>query len=516
VGQIKKLKSYVAGAWVEGGGTILVNPATEEPLADAGTSGVDFKAAMEHARREGNPALRSMTFAQRGDLIGKIASALHGVREELIELSIASGGNTRGDAKFDIDGAIGTLAHYAELAKKLGDRRWLLDGEEEPLGRSPRFAGRHILTPFAGAAVHINAFNFPAWGFGEKAAVALLAGMPVITKPATSTALLAYRIMEVVIGAGILPPGALQFICGGVGDLLDHLTCQDVLSFTGSSETARTLRVHPAVVRNSVRLNVEADSLNAAVLGPDVDRESKTYDLFLLEVVREMTQKAGQKCTAVRRIFAPAGLVEQVRDDLIAQIRSVKVGNPAAKEVRMGPLATRAQMRDVLAGIDRLAARAKPVLGNQGRGPLVDVPEGKGYFVSPTLFHAADARASEIHDREIFGPVQTLMGYSGKAEEASALVNLGSGGLVSSVYTDDREFAAEMVARVAPYHGRIHLGCDKIADASLGSGAVLPQMMHGGPGRAGGGAELGGLRGMSFYLQTTAVQGLKPLLEKIL
>jgi 3,4-dehydroadipyl-CoA semialdehyde dehydrogenase len=515
---MRTLKNYVGGRWVEGSGprAKLFNPTTEEVVAEAGTGGVDFQAALAFARERGNPALRSLTFTERGEMLRKIAAALHSRREELIEISVANGGNTRGDAKFDIDGGIGTIAHYAELGKKLGDRRWLLDGDQEPLGRGPRFAGQHIRVPFAGVAVHINAFNFPAWGFAEKAAVALLAGMPVVAKPATSTAWLAHRVGEIVVEADILPEGALTLLCGGVGDLLDRLMCQDVLSFTGSSATAQALRVRDAVVRNSVRYNVEADSLNAAVLGPDVDRDSKTYDLFLLEVAREMTQKAGQKCTAVRRIFVPAAAVDQVKEDLIAQIRGVKVGNPATKEVRMGPLATRQQLDDVRAGIERLKGCAEAILGGGGRGELVDVPEGKGYFVAPTLFYSADPRAAHVHDHEVFGPVQTLLPYSGTADEAAALVNLGAGALVASAYTDDKEFAQELVARIAPYHGRIHLGCDKIADASLGSGAVLPQMMHGGPGRAGGGEELGGLRGLSFYLQRTAVQGLKPLLEKIL
>ncbi len=508
----KKLASYIGGEWIPGSGTPLFNPTTEEVVAETGTGGINFKHALEFARTQGNPVLRSMTFAQRGELIGKVVGALHAVREELIDLSVLNGGNTRGDAKFDIDGAIGTLQYYAELGKKLGDRKWLLDGAQEPLGRSPKFAGQHLFTPLAGAAVHINAFNFPAWGFGEKAAQAWLAGMPVVTKPATSSALLAHRIVELI--APLLPAGALQFICGSTGDLLDHLSGQDVLSFTGSSDTARSLRLK--VIAQSVRMNVEADSLNAAVLGPDVDRESKTYDMFLLEVAREMTQKAGQKCTAVRRIFVPEDKAGQVKEDLINQIKLVKVGNPASKDVRMGPVATKQQWTDVAAGIERLKKCGEAILGGGGRGTLIDVPEGKGYFVAPTLFFAPDASQPAIHDHEVFGPVQTLMPYSGKAEDAARLVNRGGGALVSSAYTDEKDFAAEFVAAIAPYHGRVHLGCDKIADASLGSGAVLPAMFHGGPGRAGGGQELGGMRGLEFYWQRTAVQGLKPLIEKIL
>ncbi|MCZ6688160.1 MAG: 3,4-dehydroadipyl-CoA semialdehyde dehydrogenase [Planctomycetota bacterium] len=514
----RRLASYVCGEWVEGKGSFvpLHNPTTEEFLAETSTEGVDFRACLEYARTRGNPSLRSLTFAQRGVLVGKLAKAIHEQREELIEISIASGGNTRGDAKFDIDGGTNTLAYYAKLGEKIGDRTFLLDGEPEQLSRNPRFVGRHIQTTLLGAAVHINAFNFPAWGFAEKAAVAILAGMPVISKPATSTSVLAHRIMEIVVEAGILPDGALQFICGGTGDLLDHLTCQDTLSFTGSGSTAELLRAGKAVIQNSVRANIEADSLNAAVLAPDVERESKTYDLFLIEVQREMTQKAGQKCTAVRRILVPEGMVEQVQEDLIQQIRTVKVGNPALKAVRMGPLATKRQQEDVTEGIERLRGVAEAIHGDGSRGDLVEVPDGVGYFVGPTLFRASQSDAPEIHGHEVFGPVQTILPYSGKPEDATRLVNLGAGGLVASLYTDKVDFAEPFVFGSAPFHGRLHIGSGKIADHSLGSGAVLPQMLHGGPGRAGGGEELAGLRGLSFYLQRTAVQGLKTLLEKFL
>lgn len=515
---IRKLKSFVSGEWVEGTGTpvTLYNPTTEKAIAETGTQGVDFSGCMNFARERGNPALRSLTFAQRGDLIGRMSKVIHEHREELIELSITSGGNTRGDAKFDLDGATGTLAYFASQSKKLGDRKFLTDGDVQQLGRNPRFVGQHIQVPFMGAAVQINAFNFPAWGFAEKAAVALLAGMPVVTKPATSTAVLSYRIMEIVIAADIFPVGALSFIAGSAGDLLDHLTCQDVLSFTGSSTTAQMLRSHPSLIHNSVRLNVEADSLNAAVLGPDADFDSKTYDLFLLEVSREMTQKAGQKCTAVRRLFVPEAIIDQMSEDLVNQIKTVRVGDPGLREVRMGPLATASQLEDVRGGLDRLKGCGKSLLGDGGRGELVGIDHDKGYFMSPVLIRAADPESSVVHDHEVFGPVQTLMPYSGKAVDASRYVNLGLGGLVSSVYTDDRDFAREMVMSVAPYHGRIHLVGEKVAEHSMGSGAVLPQMLHGGPGRAGGGEELGGLRGLAFYMQRTAIAASKPLLERII
>jgi 3,4-dehydroadipyl-CoA semialdehyde dehydrogenase len=513
------LKSYVCGRWVEGTGerARLVNPTTEEVLAETSTEGIDFKACLEYARERGNAALRELTFAERGKLLAAMASAMHARREELVELAIANGGNTRGDAKFDIDGATFTLSTYAALGESLGNAKFLVDGESIQLGRSPRFVGQHINVPLTGAAVHINAFNFPAWGYAEKAAVALLAGMPVVSKPATSTAVVAARITEILVEANILPEGALSFVAGSTGDLLDYLTSQDVLAFTGSGDTGARLRGRPNFIRDSIRINVEADSLNAAVLGPDVDPEGDTYDLFLREVVRDMTQKAGQKCTAIRRIFAPEQVVSRVRDDLRERLAAVRVGNPALAEVKMGPVSTADQLESVREGIELLRRSGEMVHGDGGRGQLVGVEGERGFFIAPVLMYAAQPEAAtEIHAHEVFGPVATLMPYSGDAAAASRLVRMGGGGLVSSAYTDDREWATQMVLGIAPYHGRVNVGSEKIAEVSPGPGTVLPQLVHGGPGRAGGGEELGGLRGMGLYMQRTAVQGLKPLLEKIL
>jgi oxepin-CoA hydrolase/3-oxo-5,6-dehydrosuberyl-CoA semialdehyde dehydrogenase len=516
---MKILKSYVCGKWVEGTGerAKLVNPTTEEAIAETSTEGVDFKACVEYARERGNAALREMTFAERGKMLAAMSSAVHAHREELVELAIANGGNTRGDAKFDIDGATYTLSTYAALGESLGGAKFLVDGESIQLGRSPRFVGQHIHVPLTGAAVHINAFNFPAWGYLEKAAVALLAGMPVVSKPATSTAVVAARITEILVEANVLPEGALSFVAGPTGDLLDHMTAQDVLAFTGSGETGAKLRGRPHFIRDSIRVNVEADSLNAAVLGPDVDPDGDTYDLFLREVVRDMTQKAGQKCTAIRRIFAPETVVARVRDDLRDRLAEVRVGNPALGEVKMGPVSTADQLQAVREGLELLKRSGETVFGDGGRGQLVGVEGDRGFFVSPVLLYAPQAEAAgAVHEREVFGPVATLMPYSGDAAEAARLVRLGGGGLVSSAYTDDRDWAAAMVLGIAPYHGRVNLGSEKVAEVSPGPGTVLPQLVHGGPGRAGGGEELGGVRGMGLYMQRTAVQGLKPLLEKIL
>jgi 3,4-dehydroadipyl-CoA semialdehyde dehydrogenase len=517
---MKTLKSYVAGQWVAGRGkaVTLYNPTTEEPVAETSTEGVDLAAAVRHARERGVAALQELTFAQRGQLLQAASNALHAKRDELLDLAVTCGGNTRGDAKFDVDGAIGTLAFYARLGESLGATRFFVDGQGGQLGRSPKFHGEHVLVPRRGVAVHINAFNFPAWGAAEKAAVALLAGVPVITKPATSTALVTARMVEVLIEAGALPEGALQFICGSATGLTDHLGPQDALAFTGSSDTAATLRAHDAFVRRGARINIEADSLNAAILGADVEEGSETFDLFVREVVVDMTQKAGQKCTAIRRVLVPRPRVDAVRAALTEALAQIKTGDPSLKEVKVGPLATASQLRDVRAGVERLKTAAKAVVGAQGdgRGALTGIQGAKGYFLSPVLFEAEDAlKATEVHRHEVFGPVATLLPYSGDGAEAARVVALGDGGLVASIYTDDADLSTQVVLGLAPYNGRVNVGSAKVAEQSLGPGAVLPQLVHGGPGRAGGGEELGGVRGMGLYLQRTALQGYKPLLEKL-
>ncbi len=510
------LRSYLQGRWVEGGSPqTLVNPATEEPLARAGSAGLDLAAALEFARRTGGPALRELTFAQRGQLLQAMADALQARRDELLDLAVRNGGNTRGDAKFDVDGATFTLSAYAELGKGLGEAPFLVDGEGISLARSPRFHGQHLMVPRRGVAVHVNAFNFPAWGLAEKAAVALLAGVPVLSKPASSSAMAAHRIVEILAEKQVLPPGALSLLVGSAGDLLDHLGPQDVVAFTGSSDTGAKIRVLPPVIRHSVRVNVEADSLNAAVLGPDVDPGSDTYDLFVKDVIRDITQKAGQKCTAIRRAMVPAAVADRVRDDLADRLRAITVGNPAHEGVRMGPVATAAQLEDVRRGIDLLARDGRLVHGDAALTP-VGVEPGKGFFVGPVLLEVEPgADAPSVHSHEVFGPVATVVPYSGGAAEAASLVARGRGGLVSSVYSEDAAFTSQAVMELAPFHGRIFLGSAKIAEMSPGPGTVLPLLVHGGPGRAGGGEELGGLRGLAFYLQRVALEGSRPTIERI-
>jgi oxepin-CoA hydrolase/3-oxo-5,6-dehydrosuberyl-CoA semialdehyde dehydrogenase len=515
---MKTLRSYLGDRWVEGSGApqTLVNPATEAPLAQVSSDGLDLAAALDHARAKGGPALRALSFAERGALLKGMAQALQAHRDELLDLAVANGGNTRSDAKFDVDGAIFTLMTYAEIGEKLGAARFFVDGEGMQLGRSPRFHGQHVSVPRHGVAVHINAFNFPAWGFAEKAAAALLAGMPVLSKPATSSAMVAHRVMEILVEKKVLPEGALSLLVGAPRDLPALLGSQDVLAFTGSGDTGMRIRALPNIIRESVRVNVEADSLNAAVLGPDAGAGSDMYELFLKDVLRDMTQKAGQKCTAIRRVLAPEALAAAVRDDLAEGLRAVRVGNPAMDEVRMGPLATGAQLADVREGVGKLGAEGKAVFGSAAALAGVGAPAGKGFFLSPVLMEfAKDALAASVHAREVFGPVASLLPYSGKGADAAAIVARGNGGLVSSVYSEDAAFLEEIVTGIAPYHGRLFLGHPKI-EQSPGPGTVLPQLVHGGPGRAGGGEELGGVRALAFYMQRVALEGSRPVIQKLI
>jgi 3,4-dehydroadipyl-CoA semialdehyde dehydrogenase len=513
---MKTLKSYVQGSWREGQGSFvtLVDPSTEEEIARASSEGIDFGAVLAWARERGGPALRAMTFGQRAALLKEISKVLRDHRDELLDLSARNTGTTKPDGSFDVDGASGTLAYYASVGWRLGDRTFLSEGEGVQLAKTEGFYGRHILVPRPGVAVHINAFNFPAWGFAEKAACALLAGMPVITKPATATALVTERCIELIVEAGFLPEGALQLIVGSTGDLLDRLGPDDVLAFTGSADTALSLRSRDNLLAANTRVNVEADSLNAAVLAPDVQDGSATFGLFLKDVVREMTQKTGQKCTAVRRILVPSDRLGAVQDALIEKLSKVVVGNPADPSVRMGPVATAQQLKDTLQGIGELGKAAKIVHGTGERTDGVGAPEGKGFFVQPTLLRSDDARsAGPVHTREVFAPVATLLSYDGTAGDAAGIVALGGGTLVTSAYTDDAGWAGDFVARGGGGTGRIYIGSEGSAGDAPGSGAALPQTLHGGPGRAGGGEELGGLVGVKLYLQRVAVQGTKTLVD---
>jgi len=514
---MKTLRSHLCGQWYEASRDFqtLLNPSTEEPLARASSTGADLPGALSWARERGGPALRTLSFAQRGEILKALGKRLREHREELLALSSSNNGSTATDGAFDIDGAGGALAFYGGLGIALGTRRVLADGEGAALGKSENFWSAHALVPRRGVAIHINAFNFPAWGFAEKFACSFLAGMPTITKPATATALVAHRMIEIAVDSGLLPEGALQLIVGSTGDLLDRLEPQDVVAFTGSAATALSLRQRPAVAEAGARFNVEADSLNAAVLAPDVHPGSPTFDRFVQDVTREITQKAGQKCTAVRRILTPKETAEQVIEALVARLATVVTGDPADPRVTMGPLAHGGQLRDAMDGIAELLATARLLHGSGGRAAGVGAPAGKGFFVEPTLLRSeVPLTKTPVHWREVFAPVSTLLPYSGAAAEAAAIVGLGDGSLVSSIYTDDAEWAGDYLAQGGAFQGRIYFG--SATSEGYGSGAALPQSLHGGPGRAGGGEELGGLAGLRLYQQRVALQGTRALVDALL
>ena len=514
-----RLQSYLCDTWQAGtgDGRALVNPSTEAVVATTSTAGLDLGAAVQHARSVGGPALRALTFAERGALLKAMARALHTHREALLDVSRDNNGTTRGDGKFDIDGATGTLAAYARLGQGLGDRTFLLDGEAEKLGTGARYVGQHVRMPRPGVAVHINAFNFPAWGTFEKIAVAFLAGVPVITKPATATAHLTWRMIQILVEADILPKGSLSLLCGSAGDLLDHLGAQDGIAFTGSADTGAMLRGHDSVVKRSTRINIEADSLNSAILGPDVGPGSDLWHSVVRNIVKDMTQKTGQKCTAVRRILVPESAADALQEALVEELARVQVGYPLDRSVGMGPVATAAQLRDVRAGIHALTEEADIICGGTDPVDGLHAEAGKGFFVAPTLLRARDAASAEkLHELEVFGPCATLMPYDGTAEGAGDLMAKGQGMLVSSVYADDRKWVGALLPHAAAWNGRVVMASKKVADQVLPPGMVLPNQMHGGPGRAGGGEELGGLRGLEFYTNRTALQGDAGVLRKLL
>lgn len=515
---MKRLKSYLSGAWVDGSGTgsTLFNPTTGESLATCSTEGLDLNAALIFAREEGGRSLGKMSFAERGTLLIEMSKAIHAQREVLIELGKQNAGNTRGDAKFDIDGATHTLMHYGKLAESLGEGNILFDGEPEPVARGGRLVGQHVLVPRGGVAIHINAFNFPAWGLAEKAACALLAGMPVLSKPATSTALMTHALVEAI--EPILPKGVLSLLCGSVGNLLDHIEWSDVIAFTGSADTGEKIRRHPVVLSSGAAVNIEADSLNAMILDPDA--EGPTYDAFIRHAHTEITQKSGQKCTAVRRILVPQDRLEEVLEDLIERFGRTTVGDPNLDEVTMGPLCTLSQKEAALEGLAVLTEHAKIVYGGPA-GELKAV-EGSdlslGAFVTPTLLQASGPceASSPIHNLEVFGPVSTIIPFDGNASQAIEQVRHGRGCLVSAIYADNPQFLKATILGLAAWNGRLVIVDEQVAEKALAPGLVTPQLLHGGPGRAGGGEELGGLRGMKLYQQRCALQGNGPKISRLL
>jgi 3,4-dehydroadipyl-CoA semialdehyde dehydrogenase len=513
----ENLESYLSGRWMRGDGveTRLVDPVRGDELATISAKGVDLAAALAFARREGQGGLRNLGYSDRARLLGAVADVLGANRARYEEIAIANSGNTKIDAAIDIDGGIGTLKYYARLGSGLGESRMLLDEKPVRLAKAENYQAIHLLVPRRGVAVHINAFNFPSWGLWEKAAVSLLAGMPVLAKPASSTALLAHAMVADVIAAKVLPDGALSLVCGGIGTLLDLLGSEDVIAFTGSADTAARVRGHANVVAKSVPVNIEADSINAALLAPDAAAGGAAFDAFVREVTREMTVKAGQKCTAIRRIFVPADKADAVADALAGKLKGTKVGDPRNEATRMGPLVTRGQQALAFDGIRRLAAEATVVCGG-GDAPALDgIDPSKSAFVAPTLLKLKDAgNASAVHEVEVFGPAATVVPYR-DAPDAAASIARGGGSLVASLYGEDRGFLTRLIAEIGPSHGRILAVEASIATAHTGHGIVMPQCNHGGPGRAGAGEELGGLHGLRFYHQRLAVQGSTDLLADL-
>ncbi len=501
------LRSHLSGSWFTATdeGMPLHDAATGEEVARLSATGADLAAALDHGRRVGGPALRELTFHQRAALLKAVGSMLREHRDELYALSHRTGA-TLGDSKFDIDGGIGVVLAYASRGRReLPNEPVLVDGDVEMLSKGGTFVGQHILTPLHGVAVQINAFNFPVWGPLEKFAPAFLAGVPSLIKPASQTAYLTARMVELILESGLLPEGSLQFLAGSAGDLLDHLTAQDLLSFTGSASTAAKLRTHPTVVARSVRFNAEADSLNCSILGPDATAGTPEFDLFVKSLVTEMTVKAGQKCTAIRRAFVPAGQLDALVDAVSARLARVTVGNPANPEVRMGALASLEQREEVRRSLKALRDAGRIVFGDPEHVEVVDADAERGAFLSPILLRCDDVDAAAPHEVEAFGPVSTLLPYE-STEQVIALAARGGGSLAGSVVTADADFARDVVVGVAPWHGRLLVLNERDAGESTGHGSPLPGLVHGGPGRAGGGEEMGGLRAVAHHMQRTAVQ----------
>jgi oxepin-CoA hydrolase / 3-oxo-5,6-dehydrosuberyl-CoA semialdehyde dehydrogenase len=511
-----QLQSFVSGKWQAGTRNFVTlrDATTNEVIASASSEGIDYRAMLWNARNVGGPNLRELTFHDRAALLKSVAKMLMEYKDEFYRLSYATGA-TKSDSWVDIDGGISTLFVYASKGtRELPNSRVYVDGNVELLSKSGSFLGQHICVPLEGAAVHINAFNFPVWGMLEKLAPTLLAGVPAIVKPATATSYLSEQVFRRIIDSGILPDGAIQLICGSTGDLFDHLTCQDVVSFTGSASTAQKLRQHPAIMAHSVRFTAETDSLNSSVLGPDAAPGAPEFDLFVKEVVREMTAKAGQKCTAIRKAIVPAERAQDVIDALCAALAKIPVGDPRLENVRMGPVASAGQRREVLEQLAKLRQEAEVVHGGD-EFEVIGADADKGAFVPPTLLYCRDtSSAAAIHAVEAFGPVCTVVPY-GNLTDAVDLARRGGGSLVGSVFTADNQVAASLVLGLAPFHGRIVVINSQCAKESTGHGSPLPHLVHGGPGRAGGGEEMGGIRGVMHYMQRTAVQGTPDVIAAV-
>jgi len=510
------LLNHLGGRWqrVHGPGTPLFDPVLGTELVRVDAGGLDLKQGFAHARQVGGAALRACTYRQRAAMLAAAVKLLQPNRAAYDEIATANSGTVKNDSAVDIDGAIFTLGHYAKLGDTLGDAMLLRDGEPARLGKDPLFQSQHVSSPLRGVALFINAFNFPAWGLWEKAAPALLSGVPVIVKPATATAWLTQRMVRDVVDAGIFPPGALSVVCGSSAGLMDALECFDAVSFTGSADTAAIIRSHPAVTRRSVRVNIEADSLNSALLMPDAKPGDAAFDLLVREVVREMTVKSGQKCTAIRRVFVPADMLDAASEAIAAKLKGVTVGNPRNETVRMGSLVSRAQLSAVHEGIAALREEAQ-LVHDGATHALVDADAAIAACIGPTLLRVRDPdSAIRLHEVEVFGPVATLAPYR-SMDHALALVQRGEGSLVTSLYGSDAAALAAAAAGLAATQGRVHVVSPDVATLHTGHGNVMPMSLHGGPGRAGGGEELGGLRALGFYHRRAAIQASQSVLAAL-
>ncbi|MFT6676585.1 MAG: oxepin-CoA hydrolase/3-oxo-5,6-dehydrosuberyl-CoA semialdehyde dehydrogenase [Sulfitobacter sp.] len=514
---MRNVQSFAAGQWITPGtgARPIASAITGEVIAQAGNDALDVQSMVSYAREVGGVALRKMTFHDRARMLKALALNLREQRQTLYDLSYDTGA-TLSDHKIDVDGGIGTMMVFASKGRReMPDGHVYLDGPPEQLGRDGHFMGRHICTPLQGVAVHINAFNFPVWGMLEKLAPTLLAGVPAIVKPATATCYVTEACVRMMLGSGLLPDGALQLVSGGLGDMLDHLECQDAVAFTGSADTALKLRRNPFLMDRSVRFASEQDSLNASVLGPDAVQGTPEFDLFVKEVQREMTAKAGQKCTAIRRIMVPDAQIDAVIAALSARLAKVNIGDPRLETTRMGALVSASQKRDVLEKAALIGAEAERVFGNPDDFGVEGADKDKGAFVPPMLFHcAAPDLAERVHDTEAFGPVSTIMPYR-DLPHAISLLNKGKGSLVASVITNDGDVARDVALGAGAFHGRLYFNNRISMTEATGHGSPLPHMVHGGPGRAGGGEELGGIRGVMHYMQRTAIQGSPDILTAI-
>lgn len=514
---MNQLYNYACGEWVKGAGKSqeLFNAITGDAVATASSEGLDFGRMCHYARSVGGPKLRKMTFQQRGLMLKALALHLLSKKEQFYQISWATGA-TRADSWVDIEGGIGNLFTYASLRRTFPNETYCYDGEASRLSKNNTFIGHHICVPKEGVAIHINAFNFPVWGMLEKIAVNFLAGVPAIVKPATVTSFLTEAVVKEIVASGILPEGALQLICGSANGILDHVESQDVITFTGSASTGRMLRSHPRLIEESVPFNLEADSLNCCVLGPDVTPDMPEFDLFIKEVVREITTKAGQKCTAVRRILVPERLVEDVQIALGKRLSQTIIGDPNSEGVRMGALAGKGQLKEVIEKVELLSKTQKIIIGDFQKFEIKGADKNKGAFMPPIIFLNEHPFSNlDGHNIEAFGPVSTIMPYK-TIEDAIDLAKMGKGSLVSSIITADDRIARMYTIGAACMHGRILVLNSTCAKESTGHGSPLPMLVHGGPGRAGGGEEMGGRRGVFHYLQRTAIQGSPTTISAVL